>query len=208
MSGRLTDLPTLVLASGSPRRRAILEGLGIAPVVRPADVDETVLPGEDAETYVVRLAREKARARCETGELVLAADTSVVAPDGEILGKPTDPDDARAMLRRLADTEHRVLSGLALARAGEPLLARSDTTIVTFAPMGDEEIDWYVETGEPADKAGAYGIQGLGGLFVARVEGSYSNVVGLPVRAVYELFAEAGFDLKSFQDGISTERRE
>lgn len=195
----MRDRPTLVLASGSPRRRAILEGLGLAPVVRPADLDETVRPGEDAEGYVVRLAREKAAARCDPGELVLAADTSVVSPDGEILGKPETPDDARAMLRSLADTEHRVLSGVALARAGQPVLARAETTIVTFAPMSDEEIDWYVATAEPSDKAGAYGIQGLGGLFVSRVEGSYSNVVGLPVRAVYELFAEAGVDLRSLR---------
>ncbi|HET9210525.1 MAG TPA: Maf family protein [Thermoanaerobaculia bacterium] len=201
---------TLVLASASPRRRELLGGLGLRFEVRSADVDETPHPGEEPEAYVVRLAREKAAAVARPGELVLAADTTVVV-DGEILGKPVDADDARRMLRQLAGREHEVLTGIALfevlsevlaaARNGHPekTAARADLSRVRIAPLTDEEIDWYVATGEPMDKAGAYGIQGLGSLFVEAVDGNYTNVVGLPVPAVYRLFAELGYDLRSFR---------
>ena len=197
-----SSFPTLVLASGSPRRRELLARLGIPCIVRPVDLDESVLPGETPHDYVHRLAREKATARVEPGELVLAADTTVVAPEeagGSILGKPASPEDARAMLRRLGGREHRVLSGLALARAGGEVWAAVASTRVTVAPLTDREIDWYVATGEPADKAGAYGIQGLGGLFVTGIAGDYSNVVGLPVPTLYRLFAETGHDLLAFR---------
>lgn len=152
---------------------------------------------------MLRLAREKAQAVARPGELVLAADTTVVV-DGEILGKPLDAEDARRMLRLLAGREHEVLTGIALAEPnqenGGRTVARVDLTRVRIAPLTDEEIGWYVETGEPMDKAGAYGIQGLGSLFVEAVDGNYTNVVGLPVPAVYKLFAEMGYDLlRDFQ---------
>jgi septum formation protein len=192
----------LILASASPRRRELLGGLGLRFETRSADVDETPHPGEEAEAYVVRLAREKAAAVARPGELVLAADTTVVV-DGEILGKPLDAEDARRMLRQLAGREHEVLTGIALAEPNDGdegrIAARADLSRVRMAPLTDEEIDWYVATGEPMDKAGAYGIQGLGSLFVEAVDGNYTNVVGLPIPAVYKLFAELGYDLKSFR---------
>jgi septum formation protein len=192
----VATIPELVLASGSPRRRELLEGLGVRFTVRPVDLDESPLPDEDPRDYVLRLAIEKAAARVEPGELVLAADTTVVV-DGEILGKPQDDEDARRMLRLLAGREHAVLTGIALNGSGKA--AEVDETLVRFAPLSEAEIDWYVATGEPRDKAGAYAIQGLGSLFVEGVEGSYSNVVGLPVPRMYRLFARLGYDLKEFR---------
>ena len=189
----MATIPDLVLASGSPRRRELLEGLGVRFKVRPVDLDESPLPGEPPRDYVLRLAVEKAAARVEPGELVLAADTTVVV-DGEILGKPRDDEDARRMLRLLAGRGHSVLTGIALGKAAEV-----DETLVRFAPLSESEIDWYVATGEPRDKAGAYAIQGLGSLFVEGVEGSYSNVVGLPIPLMYRLFSRLGYDLKDFR---------
>jgi septum formation protein len=165
--------------------------------VRPVDLDESPLPGEVPGDYVLRLASEKAAARVEPGELVLAADTTVVV-DGEILGKPLDEEDARRMLRLLAGREHAVFTGIAL-HGPSGKAAEVDETLVRFAPLSGAEIDWYVSTGEPRDKAGAYAIQGLGSLFVEAVEGSYSNVVGLPVPRMYRLFARLGYDLKAFR---------
>ena len=162
--------------------------------VRPADVDESLRPGEPPRDYVLRLASEKASL---PGELVLAADTVVVV-DGEILGKPRDDEDARRMLRLLSGREHTVLTGVALRDAAAQA-AEVDETRVRFAALSDAEIDWYVATGEPRDKAGAYAIQGLGSLFVEAVEGSYSNVVGLPIPRMYRLFARLGYDLKDFR---------
>jgi len=187
----VATIPELVLASGSPRRRELLEGLGVRFTVRPVDLDESPLPGEAPKDYVLRLAVEKAAAA--SGELVLAADTTVVV-DGEILGKPRDDEDARRMLRLLSGREHSVLTGIALGKVAEV-----DETLVRFAPLSEAEIDWYVATGEPRDKAGAYAIQGLGSLFVEAVEGSYSNVVGLPIPRMYRLFARLGYDLKDFR---------
>jgi septum formation protein len=187
----VATIPELILASGSPRRRELLEGLGVRFTVRPVDLDESPLPGEAPRDYVLRLAVEKAAAA--SGELVLAADTTVVV-DGEILGKPRDDEDARRMLRLLSGREHSVLTGIALGKAAEV-----DETLVRFAPLSEAEIDWYVATGEPRDKAGAYAIQGLGSLFVESVEGSYSNVVGLPIPRMYRLFARLGYDLKDFR---------
>jgi septum formation protein len=167
-------------------------------------VDETPHLGEDPGAYVLRLAREKARAAARPGELVLAADTSVII-DGEILGKPRDDEDATRMLRLLAGREHEVLTGVALFGAAETgsgrMADRVDRTGVRMAPLTEEEIAWYVATGEPRDKAGAYAIQGLGALFVEGVEGNYSNVVGLPVPVVYRLFGEMGYDLKGMRVG-------
>lgn len=195
--------PPLVLASGSPRRRELLAGLDLTFDVRPVDIDESPHNGEAPVDYVLRLAREKAAAGAATAkpdELVLAADT-IVALDGDLLGKPRDPADARAMLRRLSAQTHEVLTGVALD--GAPLgnleshvrTAAVERTRVTFAALTDEEIAWYVDTEEPLDKAGAYGIQRYGALFVERVEGNYSNVVGLPIPLTYRLLRDAGFGI-------------
>ena len=186
----------LVLASASPRRREMLAALGLELVVRPVDLDETALADERPEAYVSRLARAKARARCAPGEAVLAADT-VVAIGGRLLGKPGDADEARAMLTALAGREHEVFTGVALVLGGEPLREASTVarTAVLFAPLSPAEIDWYVASGEPMDKAGAYAIQGLGALLVEEIRGNYSNVVGLPLPATRRLFAELGLDL-------------
>ena len=165
--------------------------------MRPVDLDESPLPGEAPRDYVLRLAFEKAAARAGLGELVLAADTTVVV-DGEILGKPLDDGDARRMLRLLSGREHSVLTGIALQGASGNA-AEVDETLVRFAPLSEAEIDWYVATGEPRDKAGAYAIQGLASLFVEAVEGSWSNVVGLPIPRTYRLFARLGYDLKAFR---------
>ncbi|HEX3127096.1 MAG TPA: Maf family protein [Thermoanaerobaculia bacterium] len=192
--------PRLILASGSPRRRELLGALGVAFTVRAVDLDETPRLGEEPRAYVLRLAKEKAAARAGPGELVLAADTTVVV-DGEILGKPENPEDARRMLRSLSNRDHTVLTGIALEEPGRGSVSDVVETRVRVAPLTAEEIDWYVGTGEPMDKAGAYAIQGLGSLFVEAVDGNYSNVVGLPVPAVYRLFARLGYNLRDFREG-------
>ena len=188
--------PPLLLASASPRRLELLRALGLEPLVRPADVDETLRPGEDPHDAAERLARAKAAAVAEgapDGAVVLAADTIVVL-DGEALGKPRDDDDARRMLRALRGRGHDVVTGVALARDGI-LVSGRETTEVLFAPMTDEEVDAYVASGEPSDKAGAYALQGLGGLFVERITGTPSNVIGLPFRLVRRLGAEVGLQI-------------
>jgi septum formation protein len=177
----------------------LLSGLGVAFTVRPVDLDETPRPGEEPRDYVLRLAREKAAARVEPGELVLAADTIVVL-DGDLLGKPRDEGDARRMLARIAGREHTVLTGVALLETGgEGLAATVETSRVRMAAMSEAEIAWYVATGEPLDKAGSYAVQGLGALFVEEVFGNYTNVVGLPLPATRRLFAELGYDLRAFR---------
>lgn len=177
----------LVLASASPRRRAMLADLGLDFLVDAAHADEQMLPGEGAEDVVRRLAREKARivAARHPGQWVLAADTAVVL-GGEILGKPADADEARAMLRRLAGRVHEVWSGFCLDNSDLHGLAlcQAVRTEVRFAPLSPEVIAAYVRTGDPLDKAGAYGIQSLGGFMVQGIVGSYSNVVGLPLAEV------------------------
>jgi septum formation protein len=187
--------PRLVLASQSPRRRELLGQLGLALEIRPADTDERVLPGAPARDYVLRVAREKARA--VPGDVVLAADTAVVLR-GEVLGKPLDAEDARRMLRALSGTRHEVLTGVCVRRNASALGVELDAVVATevaFARLGDAEIDWYVGTGEPLDKAGAYAIQGSGGAFVEEVRGSVSNVVGLPLAETAALLRRAGFPL-------------
>lgn len=180
----------LVLASASPRRAELLTAAGFAFDVRPVEVDETPLPGEGASAYVLRLADLKAQScRCDReGEVVLAADTTVVVR-GILLAKPADEADARRMLRMLSGREHAVLTGLAL-RAGDRTVSAVETTRVRFVPLDEAEIDWYVRSGEPADKAGAYAVQGRAARFVERIDGSYSNVVGLPVSRVYLMLKE------------------
>lgn len=184
----------LVLASGSPRRREMLEGLGLQFAVRPAEIDESPLPGEDAEAYVGRLALAKAREAAlrpeNAGALVLAADTVVVV-DCELLGKPSDGEDAARMLRKLAGRRHDVLTGVALLD-GEREWLEVARTQVEFAALSETEIALYVASGEPMDKAGAYAVQGRGALFVTAVDGNYSNVVGLPLPVVYRLLQAAG----------------
>jgi septum formation protein len=187
----------LILASGSPRRRQLLELIGVSFAVLPADVDETPLAGEDPVAYASRAARDKALevAASHPGRLVLGADT-VVEVDQEILGKPASADDAASMLRRLSGRSHVVHTALALvtdSTAHEVV----DSARVQLVDLTDEMIRWYVATGEPMDKAGAYAIQGLGGLLVAGVEGSPHTVVGLPVHRLPELFAAHGLDFWS-----------
>ena len=178
----------LVLASASPRRAELLHAAGIAFVVVPPDVDESVQDDEPPPRYVERLARAKAVAiqLHHPDRLVLAADTTVVV-DGHILGKPDGAADARRMLTMLAGRTHEVITGVALAAGGAVIESRQATTTVAFAPMTAEWIDWYVASGEPMDKAGAYAIQGLASRFVTSISGSYSNVVGLPVALVHEM---------------------
>jgi len=185
----LAGTSPLILASGSPRRAEILRAVGWAYEACPPDIDETLREGESPEDYVQRLAREKAGVVAGTRlfGLVLGADTTVVV-DGEILGKPADEEDARRMLRILSERWHEVLTGVALVRAetGHAVVGL-ERTRVRFAAMTDEEIAWHVETGDVLDKAGAYAVQGRAALFIHGIEGDYWNVVGLPVRLVYEL---------------------
>ena len=193
----MTTPPDLLLASGSPRRRELLAQLGLRFTVRAVDIDETPRPGETPEGYVLRLAREKAAAGAEiasaAGTLVLAADTIVIL-DGELLGKPADGAAARRMLGRLQGREHQVATGVAL-REGERVASAVEVSTVRFLPMSEGEIAWYVATGEPMDKAGAYAIQGVGGLFIEALVGNFSNVVGLPLPVVHRLFRKLGRDL-------------
>lgn len=183
-------LEKLILASRSQRRMEILRAVGWPFEAVAADIDESVRAGENAVCYVKRLALTKAQtvARKSPGTLVLAADTTVVV-EGELLGQPVDDDDARRMLKLLSGKWHEVLTGVALWRADQDAqpLVDHETTRVRFAEMSLAEIDWYVATGEPRGKAGAYGIQGHAALFVAEIAGDYFNIVGLPVRLVYEL---------------------
>jgi len=178
----------LVLASGSPRRAEILERAGWPYEIIVAGIDETVLENEDPAAYVQRLARSKAEAvanRLEEG-LVLGADTTVVVAN-HILGQPADDDDARRMLRLLNAKWHDVLTGVAVVRVGGETRVGYQTTRVRFAEMSEQEIDWYIATREPLGKAGAYGIQGKAALFIEEIEGDYFNIMGLPIRLVYEL---------------------
>ena len=183
----MRDHPLILLASASPRRAELLSAAGIAFEVQPAEVDESIHEGEVAIAYVQRVAIDKARAvrAVRPERIVLAADTTVVV-DGRILGKPADDDDARRMLRLLSGRAHHVITAVVVA-AADRLDVRTSTTTVEFATLTDEEIAWYISSGEPLDKAGGYGIQGLASRFVTRIEGSYSNVVGLPVALVYEM---------------------
>ncbi len=175
----------LVLASRSPRRSEILRQAGIPFVIRPAGVDETPIQGEPARDYVARIARKKAGAAAATeGEIVLGADTTVEI-HGEILGKPRDAADAARMLEMLSGRRHQVLTGICLRSAAGTIEDCAETS-VWFAPLSSDEIADYAASGEPLDKAGAYGIQGLASKFVERIEGCYFNVMGLPVALVYQ----------------------
>ncbi len=181
----------IVLASGSPRRREILELLALDCVVRPPVVEETILEGRGPEEEARRLAVAKAAASVsDAGELVVAADT-LVALDNEILGKPVDPADAFRMLMRLQGRRHEVFTGLAVS-LNDRIEAEVAITSVWFRPLDAAECAEYVATGEPLDKAGAYGIQGLGAALVQRIEGEYFNVMGLPVQLLLSLLDRFG----------------
>jgi septum formation protein len=184
----------IVLASGSPRRKEMLERLGVDFEVIVPEIDERAIRGEDPSAYVERLARQKALAVADDDDtLIIAADTTVDV-DGEILGKPVDIDDARRMLKRLSGRAHYVHTGVAVLRAGR-LESGVDETRVQMVPITDHALDWYLSTGEPADKAGAYALQGAGAVFVSRVSGSVSNVIGLPLTLLVELAGRLGVDL-------------
>jgi septum formation protein len=179
----------LILASSSPRRRELLTQAGIAFTVQPADVDETHRAGESPEAFTLRLAREKAEAVLakNPGATVLGADTIVVC-DQEILGKPSDETDAARMLKKLSGRDHQVITGVALVSpAGTQ--TRAETTTVSVRKISEEEINDYIATGEPMDKAGAYAIQGIAAKFILQIEGNYTNVVGLPIEAVQQMLS-------------------
>ena len=189
----------LILASSSPRRAEILRNAGIAFEIRTTRIDETSLPGEPAQAMVARLAETKARAAAAQIEaglpecIIVGADTTVEM-DGEILGKPRDSAHAREMLAKLSGRTHQVLTGLFLLRLpGGATQTAVENSAVTFAPLGEKEIDAYVSTGEPLGKAGAYAIQGLAGRYISRIEGCYFNVVGLPLARLYALLRELGW---------------
>jgi septum formation protein len=188
----VTEAARIILASASPRRAELLRAAGIAHDIRASNVDETVSPGEEPEVYVKRLAEAKALAIASVspGRTVLGADTVVVVDD-QLLGKPRDAEDAARMLHLLSGRAHEVLTGVSVihgsGRGSGTTDTRVDFTTVEFAKLGQEDIAWYVASGEPLDKAGAYAIQGLASRFVIRIDGSYSNVVGLPVALVYEM---------------------
>jgi septum formation protein len=179
----------LTLASASPRRRQLLEMLGLPVVVNPSHIPEVHEPGESPQAYTARLARAKASG--VHGEWVLGADTTVVL-DGTLLEKPVDQDDAVRMLLALQGRTHEVVTAVALV-AGGVARERVDLTRVTFRPMDERFVRAYVATGEPMDKAGAYGIQGYGAALVERIDGDFFSVMGLPVRLVIELLGEAGW---------------
>ena len=179
----------LILASASPRRSELLASAGFTFEVQPADVAETPRAGETPSDYTLRVARDKARAiRSDDGSIVLAADTEVVVDD-EILGKPADPADAAAMLRRLSGRAHDVITAVVVMSAG---LERSDVvaTRVWFAEVSERDIAAYARTGEPMGKAGAYAIQGYAARFIERIDGSWSNIVGLPLHTVHRLLRD------------------
>ena len=187
----MTDA-AIYLASASPRRSELLRQIGVTHAVRPVDIDESPLAGEQPPAYALRLAVEKARAlwrRLPASERrpVLAADTTV-ALRGEILGKPADREEATHMLERLSGCDHEVYTAVAVLHA-QGSDARLSSSTVSFRPLTREEIDWYWHTGEPADKAGAYAVQGRGAIVIRHLSGSYSAVMGLPLYETWELLA-------------------
>ncbi len=212
-------MPRLVLASRSPRRRELLEQAGYRAEIVSAEVDEATRRGESPRRYVRRLAKEKAwrvarRLRAEVPTLILGADTAVVL-DGEILGKPADRSDGRRMLRMLAGRHHAVLTGYAVLRAGPPsaaaggnrrLLSGVVSTRVEFKALDDAEIEAYLDTGEPFDKAGGYAIQGAGAFMVRRIRGSHANVIGLPICEVVEALRAAEATIAPGERGTAPDK--
>ena len=192
----------LILASASPRRARLLDQLGLDFVVVPSEVDESRYPDEPPSQYVERVARQKCMAVQEAGTLVIGADTTVVH-EGSVMGKPAHPEEARSMLRRLQGDTHEVFTGVAvsLAEDGETRSA-VDVTRVEMLPMTENEIDEYVASGEPMGKAGAYALQGVGGLFVRSVDGSPFTVIGLPIHLLPRLIASVGVRWNDFRSGL------
>lgn len=185
----------IVLASQSPRRQDLLGQMGLEFTTRSPQIDEDAFQGRDARDLVQTLSREKARwvaAQLPGDPIVIGADT-VVVRDGTILGKPKDPVEARAMLASLSGRTHQVYTGVTVCQ-GDKVVTQAEETQVTFRPLTQQEIACYVATGEPMDKAGAYGIQGLGGLLVAGIQGDYHNVVGLPVCRLSQILRDFGVD--------------
>lgn len=180
----------LVLCSASPRRRELLEGVGVRFSVAPAHIDESQKPGEPPLSYATRMAFEKSAAGARPGFVALGADTIVVKGE-EVLGKPRDRSDAERILRALSGAEHRVITAVAIAG----LRGVAVSTLVKFAPLSEAQVHWLASSGDGDDKAGAYAVQGLAGAFVERIEGSYSNVVGLPLLETLRLLEEAGVEL-------------
>jgi septum formation protein len=185
-------MPRVILASSSPRRRELLALIGIPHDIMPADIDESYLPGETASSHAERLAREKAArvASAAPDAVVIGADTIVVV-DGDVLGKPRDEAHAAEMLRRLSGRAHRVITAVAAVRNGTTATAVEEVR-VTFRPLSEREIAAYIATGEPMDKAGAYGIQGFGATIVERVEGDYFAVMGLALNRLVRLLEGLG----------------
>jgi septum formation protein len=189
----------LVLASASPRRRELLTQAGFIFSVTPASISEDLRPGENPLAYVTRLAREKAQSvyarlnplQKEERAFVLGADTTVVAPNGEVLGKPSNVADARRMLRLLSGATHQVMTGVAVVSASGIEIA-AEATHVSMLTLSDEEIAVYIATGEPMDKAGAYAIQGYAARWIPRIQGCYFNVVGLPLALVSGMLEGSG----------------
>ena len=186
----------IILASASPRRLELLQQIGIEPVVRPAHIDEQPFREESPGAYVTRMAREKAEAisaSCNRQDIVIGADTSVIL-DGEILGKPQDFPDFRRIFRQLSGHVHQVLSAVSVVheRTHHELLNQSK---VWFRKISDKEIEAYWSTGEPADKAGGYGIQGYGAIFIEKMEGSYSGIMGLPLYETGMALRQAGITI-------------
>ena len=184
--------PRVILASASPRRRELLSLIGIEHEVRPANIDETYLPGEAAREHAERLAREKAGA-IEVPEAITIGSDTIVVVDGRVLGKPRDREHAAAMLRQLSGRSHVVMTGVAAKWRGK-LVSGLEEVGVTFRPLRDDEIERYIDTGEPMDKAGAYGIQGFGATIVERVDGDYFAVMGLPLNRLARLLETLGLN--------------
>ncbi len=182
--------PRVILASASPRRRELLSLVGIEHEVRPANIDESYLDGEAPREHAERLARGKASAIDESNAVTIGSDTIVVV-DGDVLGKPRDRIHAAEMLRRLSGRSHVVMTGVAVRWRGK-LVSGLEEVGVTFRALSDEEIERYIDTGEPMDKAGAYGIQGFGATIVDRVDGDYFAVMGLALNRLVQLFRELG----------------
>ena len=189
--GRLVPV---VLASQSPRRRQLLSLIGIEHEVQPANIDETYFPTEQPRAHALRLAREKAEAIMAPAAVTIASDTIVIL-DGEILGKPADALEARSTLRRLSGRVHKVITAVAV-RWRDRLVADAEEVDVTFRSLSDAEIAAYVDTGEPMDKAGAYGIQGFGATIVERVDGDYFAVMGLPLNRLTRLLESLGLEYR------------
>jgi septum formation protein len=184
--------PLVILASASPRRRELLNLIGIEHEVRPANIDETYLAGEAPREHAERLAREKAVA-IEAPEAITIGSDTIVVVDGRVLGKPRDREHAAEMLRQLSGRSHVVMTGVAAKWRGK-LVSGLEEVGVTFRPLRDDEIERYIDTGEPMDKAGAYGIQGFGATIVERVDGDYFAVMGLPLNRLARLLETLGLN--------------